>query len=119
MSEKIEESDDELFEVLSSYGDLNIEETEDDSTTEEELSETSADRSFVASESDDATYSEESLESSLPCIHHAMDGHNTSGAVSASIRFLLAVELTRATRSAKRSRLEPLPLVQSPKRGFR
>ncbi|KAJ6000994.1 hypothetical protein N7481_001403 [Penicillium waksmanii] len=86
MSKKIEKSDNELFEVLSSYGDLNIEETDDDSTTEEDLSKTSPGRSFVASESDDASYpDEESLGSSLPCIHHAMDGHNTSGAVSKNI----------------------------------
>ncbi|KAJ5974767.1 hypothetical protein N7481_008474 [Penicillium waksmanii] len=86
MSEKTEDSDNELFEVLSSYGDLNIEETDHNSTTEEDLSETSADRSFVASESDYVTYSEEELlGSSLPCIHHAMDGHNSSGAVSKKI----------------------------------
>ncbi|KAJ6000972.1 hypothetical protein N7481_001381 [Penicillium waksmanii] len=86
MSGKIEESDNELFEVLSNYGDLSIEDTDDDSTTEEDLSETSEDRRFVASESDDATYSdEESLGSSLPCIHHAMDGHETSSTVGKKI----------------------------------
>ncbi|KAJ6001183.1 hypothetical protein N7481_001592 [Penicillium waksmanii] len=86
MSEKTEESHNELFEILSSYGDLKIEETDDDSTTEEDLSETSEDRRFVASESDDATYSEEeSPGSSLPCICHTMDDHNPSGAVGKKI----------------------------------
>ncbi|KAJ6001175.1 hypothetical protein N7481_001584 [Penicillium waksmanii] len=86
MSEKRKESVNELFEVLSSYGDLNIEETDDDSTTEEDLSEASADRRFLESESDDASYSEEELlGSSLPCIHHIMDGHNTSSTVGKNI----------------------------------
>ncbi|KAJ5976616.1 hypothetical protein N7481_010323, partial [Penicillium waksmanii] len=80
MPEKREESDNEILEVLSSYGDLNIEETDNDSTsTEGDMSETSEDRRFVASESDDATYSdEESLGSSLPCIHHLMDANGSN-----------------------------------------
>ncbi|CAI7639310.1 unnamed protein product [Penicillium manginii] len=87
MSEKAGESDNDLFEVLSGYGDLDIEETDDDSTsTEGDISETSEDRRFVASGSDDATNSEnESLESSIPCIHHAMDGHDTSSTVGKKI----------------------------------
>jgi hypothetical protein len=113
MSEKAGESDNDLFEVLSGYGDLDIEETDDDSTsTEGDISETSEDRRFVASGSDDATNSEnESLESSIPCIHHAMDGHDTSSTVSVSMGLLWVVELTGATRSAKRYRLAPLPLA--------
>jgi hypothetical protein len=114
MPEKTEESDNELFKVLSSYEDLNIEETDDDSTTEEDLSETSEDCRFVVSGSDDTTYSEEeSLGSSLSCIHHTMDGHETSSTVSVSIGFLWAIELNRATRSAtaKRYQLAPLPLA--------
>ncbi|KAJ5976503.1 hypothetical protein N7481_010210, partial [Penicillium waksmanii] len=87
MPEKIEESDNEILEVLSSYGDLDIEETDDDSiSTEGDMSETSEDRRFVASESDDATYSdEESLGSSFPCIHHLMDGQETSSTVGKKI----------------------------------
>jgi hypothetical protein len=113
MPEKREESDNEILEILSSYGDLDIEETDDDSTsTEGDMSETSEDRRFVASESDDATYSdEESLGSSFPCIHHLMDGQETSSTVSVPMGFLWAAELTGATRSAKRYRLAPLPLA--------
>ncbi|KAJ6000921.1 hypothetical protein N7481_001330 [Penicillium waksmanii] len=87
MSEKAGECDNDLFEVLSGYGDLDIEETVDDSTsTEGDMSETSEDRRFVASESDDATYSdEESLGSSFPCIHHLMDGQETSSTVGKKI----------------------------------
>ncbi|KAJ5974858.1 hypothetical protein N7481_008565 [Penicillium waksmanii] len=87
MPEKREESDSEILEVLSSYGDLNIEETDDDSTsTEGDMSETSEDRRFVASESDDATYSdEESLGSSFPYIHPLMDGQETSSTVGKKI----------------------------------
>jgi hypothetical protein len=83
------------------------------------MSETSEDRRFVASESDDATYSdEESLGSSFPCIHHLMDGQETSSTVSVPMGFLWAAELTGATRSAKRYRLAPLPLAWSPKMEF-
>jgi len=76
MPEKTEKSDNELFEVLSSYGDLNIKETDNDSTsTEGNISETSEDRRFVALESDNATYSdEESLGSSFPYTYYLMDG---------------------------------------------
>ncbi|CAI7639061.1 unnamed protein product [Penicillium manginii] len=114
MPEKTEESDNELFKVLSSYEDLNIEETDNDSTTEEDLSETSEDCRFVVSGSDDTTYSEEeSLGSSLSCIHHTMDGHETSSTVGNGKKIPISAIASRLISEDGISVIQYLVLWQS------
>lgn len=86
MATDTSESDSDLLEMMSNYGGLGLEEEDQDSVTTEECdSETSEDRNFIASESDDASYCEdESLGPDLPCIRDTIDSHDASSNVSVS-----------------------------------
>ncbi|KAJ5240492.1 uncharacterized protein N7469_002083 [Penicillium citrinum] len=87
MATETSDSDNDLLEMISNYGGLDMEEEDADSaTTGDDISETSEDRNFVASESDETSYSEdESLGPSLPCIQDTMGDHDVSSAVGNKI----------------------------------